>query len=338
MKKFLAGCALLLMQSAAVTGAGAQAQGPPTTGRMFATVLLVRGSVVGNSTGGFGLYVRSSASDTSWRKITKGNIISFGIGQFDNGRTRRLYLAGGNGLHRSTDGGETWKIITSWRTEEILGVVPDPVDSAMMYVATPFGVFKTTDDGLTWNRKMNGINPWYIQRIIMDGRDRSVLYAAGESDLFRTTDGGESWRGMGSGCREILAVLQHPVRREVILVAGEEAGIRRTTDGGATWSAARGLEGTSVYTFRASPDGRSLYAAGWQTGIWRSTDDGASWEQLWTGPDAEAVYSLFVDPANPAHLMVGSVAKGLFESLDGGAHWKYAGLTGAQVKQIEIYP
>jgi hypothetical protein len=35
---------------------------------------------------------------------------------------------------------------------------------------------------------------------------------------------------------------------------------------------------------------------------------------------------------------VGSVAKGLFESHDGGAHWKYAGLNGAQVKQIEIYP
>jgi photosystem II stability/assembly factor-like uncharacterized protein len=333
MKTFLAVCALFLMQCAAVAGAGV-----PPAGRMFATVLLVRGSVVGNSTGGFGLYVRSAGGDTSWTKITKGNIISFGIGYFDNGRTRRHYLAGGNGLHRSTDGGMTWKIITSWRTEEILGVVPDPVDSALIYVATPFGVFKTTDDGLTWNRKMNGITPWYIQRITMDPRSRSTLYAAGETDLFRTTDGGESWRAMGSGCRNILALLQHPVRHDVILIAGEESGIRRTTDGGATWSAARGLEGTSVYTFRASADGRSLYAAGWKTGVWRSTDDGASWEQLWTGPDAEAVYSLFVDPANPAHLMVGSVAKGLFESLDGGAHWKYAGLNGAQVKQIEIYP
>jgi hypothetical protein len=36
--------------------------------------------------------------------------------------------------------------------------------------------------------------------------------------------------------------------------------------------------------------------------------------------------------------MVGSVGKGLFESRDGGVHWKYAGLHGAQVKQIELYP
>lgn len=338
MKHFLMGLALLLgaRETPAIAGNDVAASSP--SDRMFAAVLLVRGSVVGNITGGFGLYVRSTASDTSWTKVTRGNVITFGLGLFDNGRTRRYYLAGGNGVHRSTDGGATWRILTSWRTEEILGVVPDPVDSAVIYAATPFGVFKTTDDGATWNKKMNGVTPWYIQRIIMDGRDRSVLYAAAESDLFRTADGGESWRPMGSGCREILAVLQHPVRRDVILVAGEGSGIRRTTDGGATWSASRGLETSSIYAFRASADGSSLYAAGWQTGLWRSTDAGASWEQVWRGPDADAIYSIFVQPGDPAHLMVGSVGKGLFESRDAGATWKYAGLNGAQVKQIELYP
>jgi photosystem II stability/assembly factor-like uncharacterized protein len=331
MKHVLMGLALFFTAGGMAAIAGGNPPAPPPAGRIFAAVLLVRGSVVGNTTGGFGLYVRSGGDDTSWTKITRGNIITFGMGLFDDGHTRRYYLAGGNGVHRSTDGGATWKILTSWRTEEIL-------DPAVIYAATPFGVFKTTDDGLTWEKKMNGVSPWYIQKVLMDPRDRSTLYAAGEADLFRTTNGGESWRPMGSGCRNILAVLQHPVRRDIFVVAGEEAGIRRTTDGGATWSASRGLEAASIYAMRASADGATLYAAGWQTGLWSSTDDGASWRQAWQGPDAEAIYSIFVDPANPAHLMVGSVGRGLFESRDGGATWKYAGLHGAQVKQIELYP
>jgi photosystem II stability/assembly factor-like uncharacterized protein len=305
--------------------------------RLFAAVFIVRGSVSGSSVGGYGVYVRKP-DDTAWTRITKSSTLTFGLALFDNGRTRRYYIAAGNGVHRSTDGGVTWKILTSWRTEEILCVVPDPVDSSVVYVATPFGVFKTTDDGTTWERKMEGIPSWFVQRIVMDARDRRTLYAATETDLFRSTDAGEHWHAMGSGLRQVLALLQHPVDSSVIIAAGEVQGIRRTADGGKTWSAARGLDSAIIYTFRASRTGADIYAAGWKTGLWRSTDGGVTWQQVWSAPGVEAIYSLFVYPGDPDHILAGTVGKGVLESLDRGATWRPAGLDGTQVKQIELYP
>jgi photosystem II stability/assembly factor-like uncharacterized protein len=309
----------------------------PEPGRLFAAVFIVRGSVSGNAVAGFGLYVRGPR-DTGWTRISKSYTLAFGLALFDNGRTRRYYLAAGNGVHRSTDGGSTWKILTSWRTEEILGVVPDPVDSAVVYAATPFGVFKTTDDGATWEKKMNGVPTWFIQRIVMDPGDRRTLYAATETDLFKTTDAGEHWHAMGSGLEQVLALLQLPLDPDVIIAAGELKGIRRTTDGGKTWSASHGADSAIIYTFRATSTGAEIYAAGWKTGVLRSTDRGASWQQVWSAPGIDAIYSLFVYPGDPAHILVGTVGDGILESLDRGVTWRPAGLPGTQVKQIEIYP
>jgi photosystem II stability/assembly factor-like uncharacterized protein len=311
---------------------------PDTAGpRLFAAAFIVRGSVSGNATGGYGVYVRGPR-DTGWTRISRSYTLTFGIALFDNGRTRRYYIAAGNGVHRSTDGGATWKILTSWRTEEILGVVPDPVDSSVLYAATPFGVFKTTDDGTTWERKMEGIPTWFIQRIVMDARDRRTIYAATETDIFKSSDAGEHWHAMGTGLEQVLALLQIPGHPDVIIAAGELKGIRRSADGGKTWTTPRGLDSAIIYTFRASRTGAEIYAAGWKTGIWRSTDEGVTWQQVWSAPGVEAIYSLFVYPGDQDHLLVGTVGQGILESLDRGASWRPAGLDGTQVKQIELYP
>lgn len=304
--------------------------------RTFAAVLLHRGTAVGKNAGSFGVFVRSG--DTTWTRVTLSNIISFGLGYYGHGSTQRYYLAGGNGVHRSTDGGRTWRTLTGWRTEEILCVVPDPADSAVIYAATPFGVFKTTDDGTTWLKKTNGLKKWFIQRIIMDRGNSRVLYAASEDDMYRSTDAGEHWTPLRVGGPEILALLQHPRRPEIFLTGQENDGIKYSTDRGATWASARMPFATSIYTFGASADGSDLYAGGWRSGLWRSEDGGVSWQQVWRGDDTEAIYSIMVDPGDRSHVMVGTVGSGIFESLDRGQTWRGAGLSGAQVKQIEFYP
>ncbi len=312
-------------------------QADKKSGRMFVAVLLVRGTAVGGNVGAYGVYIRDG-EDTIWTKITKSNVISFGLGFFERGATRRYYLAAGNGLHRSTDGGRTWRILTSWTSEEILGVVPDPVDSAAIYLATPFGVFKTTDDGNRWVPKMDGFRKWFIQRIIMDSRDRRTLYAASEDDVYKTTDAGEHWFPMHVGALHPLALMQNPNKPKQFLAGFEDGGVRYSFDDGKTWNAAKGLNDSTIYTLRASADGKDVYAAGWNTGLWRSEDGGTTWNQVWSNPAFEAIYSIFVDPRDAKHILVGSVGAGVYESHDRGATWQHAGLLGAQVKQIELYP
>lgn len=305
-------------------------------GRMFAAVLLIRGSVSGGNIGSYGVYVRDEG-DTTWKKITRSNVISFGLGYFERGQTHRYYLAGGNGLHRSTDEGKTWRVLTTWTTEEILGVVPDPVDSALIYVATPFGVFKTTDDGTSWHRKMTGFNKWFIQRLIMDPRDRRTLYAASEDGIYKTIDGGDHWRTLYASKTQALALFQHPAMPDYFVAGFEDGGVLYSSNSGATWQPASGMINSTVYTFSSSADGNDLYTAGWKTGLWRSNDRGVTWSRVWADSSIEAIYSIFVDPRNAQHLMVGSVGNGVYESHDRGATWKYAGLAGGQIKQIELY-
>lgn len=308
-----------------------------TSRRVFAAVLLVRGTVAGGNTGAYGVYVRES-NDSTWTKITRSNVISFGLGFFEQGTTRRYYLAAGNGLHRSTDGGKTWRVLTSWTTEEILGVVPDPVDSTVMYLATPFGVFKTTNDGNTWVRKMKGFKKWFIQRIIMDSRDRCTLFAALEDDIYKTTDAGEHWFPMHAGAPNTLALLQNPNAPEQFLAGLENGGLRYSLDNGKNWNASKGLKDSSIYAVASSANGKDLYAAGWHTGVWRSENGGATWKHLWSSSAFEAIYSISVDPWDATHILVGTVGGGLYESHDRGVTWRHAGLMGAQVKQIEFYP
>jgi len=311
--------------------------GAPADGdRLYATVFLVRGSVVGSKTGHFGPFLR--LQDTLWQRLSLSDLYSFRFGRFTNGNTDRLYLAAGNGLHRSTDGGATWRILTGWQSMEVLSVLPDPSDSALIYVATPWGVFRSTDDGTTWQMRMQGMRRWFVRDIQADRHSGGSLFAVAEDDIYRSTNRGEQWTAFGLARGHVLAMFQHPVKRDLLLVSVEEGGILLSTNGGKKWVETSGLEGTSVYTFAGSPDGKEMYAAGWETGLWRSVDDGARWNKVWDAPGIDAIFALLVDPRDPTHLIVGTDGDGLFESCDHAAHWQWAGLRGGKIKHIVMYP
>ncbi|MEK6756322.1 MAG: hypothetical protein AABZ02_09240 [Bacteroidota bacterium] len=303
----------------------------------YAAVFLNRGHVSGGASSNIGLF-RREVGDTTWRNIYHPNLFTFGIGFWQRGSTSRYYIAGGNGLHRSTDGGKSWRILTSWQTEEILSVALDPIDSSILYIATPFGVFKSTNEGKRWEKKMKGMEKWYVQQIIIDGKNHRTLYAVAEDDLYRSRDAGDQWVALGVGVPGILTVLQHPVDPSVLIVGTEDDGVRVSDDGGKTWKAGRGLPRTAFYALRSSPDGRTHYAGGYKSGLWKSGDMGGTWSLVWLAPEVEAILSIFVYPGNSQHLIIGTNGQGVYESLDGGRSWTNTGLKGAHVKQIELYP
>jgi photosystem II stability/assembly factor-like uncharacterized protein len=312
-------------------------QSAPADGdRLYATVFLVRGSVVGSKAGHFGPFLR--LQDTLWQRLSLSDVYSFRFGRFANAKTHRLYLAAGNGLHRSTDGGATWRILTGWQSMEVLSVLPDPADSTLIYVATPWGIFRSTDDGATWQARMQGMRRWFVRDIQNELHSSRSLLAVAEDDVYRSNDRGEQWTPLGLARGHVLGMLQHPVRRGLLLVSVEEGGILRSTNGGQQWVETSGLEGTSVYTLAGSPDGSELYAAGWETGLWRSVDDGATWSKVWDAPGIDAIFSFLVDPRDSAHLFAGTDGNGLFESFDHAVHWQWAGLRGGKIKHIVMYP
>lgn len=316
--------------------AGAGDLNSSPSSRLLAAVYLVRGSVAGGSKGTFGPHVR--VSDSTWRLMSLSNFITYGFGSFTQEVPRRLYVACGNGVHRSTDDGATWRVLTGWTTMEILDVLVHPVDPALLYASTPWGMYRSTDEGASWTQAMVGFTCSFVRHLAFDRRSPDILYATAENDAYTSTNGGKNWRPMGVGHGSVLSFLQHPGIPGLLLAGCEDNGILRSSDGGVSWKPAQCPSPASVYAIASSPDGKQLYAAGWETGIWRSTDDGSTWTVLWSPDAIQAFFCLLVDPQDARHLYAGTDGNGVYESMDGGHTWSYAGLNGGKIKQLYFYP
>ncbi len=302
----------------------------------YAAVFLNRSHVSVGASANIGLFRRHS--DTVWTNTYRPNLFTFGIGMWAKRGTKRYYIAAGNGVHRSDDGRATWRVLTDWRTEEILSLALDPVDSSRSYIATPLGIFRSTDDGKSWQKKSQGMKKGFVQKVVIDHSQRRTLYACSEDDLYCSTDEGEHWKPLRVGVSGVMTVAQHPVNSAHLLVGTEDSGVRVSFDRGKTWKIGAGLPRTAFYALCVSPNHETVYAGGYLSGVWKSNNGGMSWDLLWQSDQLEAVYAIFIHPENSRHIMIGTSGQGIFESLDEGRTWRQAGLRGCHVKQIELYP
>jgi hypothetical protein len=145
----------------------------------------------------------------------------------------------GVGLYKSTDGGDTWSgpIGKSVFNGNAIGSIAiDPADSNTMYAATdgavrgissvtggavfpaipdtpPFGLYKSTDGGVTWSFIFNGAastagcrntlnvvfdltlcSPNGVRRVALDPSNPNIVYASAYAKgVWRSNDGGNTW-------------------------------------------------------------------------------------------------------------------------------------------------
>jgi len=238
----------------------------------------------------------------------------------------------GDGIYKSTDGGDNWTNMGLRESERIAKILIDPSDPNTVYACVPGklwsdsedrGVYKTTNGGQSWTKVLKGGNPSTgCSMMSMDPKSPKTIYA-GLWDFRRK---GWTFRSGGDG-----------------ETAPSASGLFKSTDGGATWSdlnesTAKGLPSKPwgrvavtvapsnpnvVYAFiEAAPPKNALY---------RSADGGKTWEMrdrsqamIWR-PFYFA--NLIVDPKNEDRvfkpdgpLVVSNDGGQSFSSIGNGAH------------------
>src|SRR4051794_14676469 len=130
----------------------------------------------------------------------------------------------GNGVYKSTDGGETWANVGLPNVERITRIVVHPKNGSIVYVCAPGalwsdspdrGLYKTTDGGKTWSLILKGANlstgcssvtldpanPEHLLAGEWDFRRKPYEYRSGgdgpdkpsASRFAESRDGGKSW-------------------------------------------------------------------------------------------------------------------------------------------------
>ena len=207
----------------------------------------------------------------------------------------------GEGIYKSTDGGDSWINMGLQNSERITKIIVDPKDSSTVYACVPGklwsdsedrGVYKTADGGKTWNKILKGMNlSTGCSMISMNSQDPKILFA-GMWDFRR-----KGWTFRSGG--------ENPT-------AASGSGFFQTTDGGATW---RELDEKSAAGLPAKPWGRIavtiapskpnvVYAMieSTRSALFRSEDGGKTWEERdrsnWMVWRPFYFANLIVDPRN----------------------------------------
>jgi photosystem II stability/assembly factor-like uncharacterized protein len=179
----------------------------------------------------------------------------------------------GNGIYRTSDGGETWQHLGLAGSERIAKIVVDPRDSQVVYVCVPGplwgdsserGLYQTIDGGKSWKKILAGPNlSTGCASLTIDPKNPEVMLAgmwdfrrqgwtfrsggptpssASGSGLWRSSDGGQNWspvQGQGLpagpwGRVEVEIAPSNPDRVYAFIECAQSA-LYVSDDGGRNW-------------------------------------------------------------------------------------------------------
>jgi photosystem II stability/assembly factor-like uncharacterized protein len=304
----------------------------------LASVISAGTYIVGGPNMQSGLYARWSDTDTGWTHLGPDKLRANGHAIHPS-RPEIMYIAAGNGIHRTMDRGRTWKIVTGWEITEALGIVVDPVQPDNLYIATAYGVHCSRDAGETWTGCSDGLPfPPFVSAVIVDQAEHRTLYCAAETGAYRSTDAGAHWRRMPLSVQRIRCLAQSPANPSLLMAGTEDDGVYASRNGGATWTKCEaGLLATTVYSIAMHPtDQRIAYAGGYASGIYKSTDGGSTWKHPSQGFCTEHVHSIAVHPLRPDTVYAATLSGGVFRSVDAGVTWQRSGLDNGQLWKISL--
>ncbi|MBP7867813.1 MAG: hypothetical protein KA419_17930 [Acidobacteria bacterium] len=245
-----------------------------------------------------------------------------------------------NGLYRSTSAGDSWYSVLSGRMPGHIAVDPH-LQRNLLAGTNGFGVMKTTDDGVSWYARNNGLTSLNIWDMAYDFVTPGVVYVATFNGVFKTTNRGENWAQTGTALQgKFVQCLAVTPSAPVAIYAGTMSDkVFKSVDAGVTWvPASTGIPDGPIGTLVVDPAApQTLYATSGPF-VYKSVDGGGNWVQA--AQVSSNIQSMTADPFTPDKFFVGTESHGVLKTVNGGTTWTSAnfGLPTAFVYRILAHP
>ena len=265
----------------------------------------------------------------------------------------------GDGIYKTTDGGDNWTRMGLEKTERIARIRIDAKHPDTVYVAATGalfndgaerGVYRTRDGGKTWQKVLFVNDQTGAADIAMDPQDSNTLYASmwqfrrkawtfssggPGSGLYKSTDGGDTWRKLTAGLPEgdlgRIGIDVSPARasRVYASVEAKVTAFYRSDDCGEHWIKLN--DSNMSVTWRpfyfsnvvADPkDFSRVYKGGLNMAV---SDDAGKTFGSGGGIGGASYHSdthaLWIDPKNPEWMVMGTDG-GVYITQDRGTTWR----------------
>jgi len=266
----------------------------------------------------------------------------------------------GDGVYKSTDGGENWTNLGLKNTEHIVKIIVDPKNSNNVLVCATGhawddnderGVFKTSDGGKTWRKVLAGANgstgcgqmsmaasqPGTIYATLWDFRRQAWTFRSGGpgSGIFKSTDGGEHWtefteanaKGVPAKPYGRIAIAVAPSKPNTVyaMVECQQSALYRTDDGGANWAK---LDASQFMVWRPFYFANLIVDPRNENKVFKvdlnlllSVNGGRGFSNVSQSAHGD-FHDVWISPDNPNYIFAGDDG-GLWRSQDGGTSWEH---------------
>src|SRR5579863_290845 len=273
---------------------------------------------------------------------------------------QRPDLAVGDGMYKSTDGGDTWTHLGLRDGQQIASIAVDPKDANRLFVAVlghPYGpnaqrgVYRSLDGGATFTQVLYKNENVGAFGVTLDPNDPNLVYATlwaarqapweigasfemPGSGVFKSSDGGTSWTQLTAGLPARVGrceVAVAPSDSRVVYVyadveaKGDDAGaLYRSDDAGAHFTLVNNADEIAQrgddLISLAVDPTNAQIVYLTNTSTYRSTDGGKTLVAIKGAPGGDDYHTVWINPRNPKIVALAS-DQGATISVDGGTTW-----------------
>ncbi len=282
----------------------------PTT--VFATSSLYKDSVW------YMALLKSTNSGTTWASETLGVDSSFYCWSYcmaqSQSNPNNVYVGGYRrklgtsttypAVYRSTDGGNNFTYCSGTMPNTayyVYSLAVHPTNANYVYAGTIYGVYRSTDAGLTW-ALASPSSYLYNYSLSTTPANPNLVYSSGNGVIYRSTDVGTTWVSSSTGLRGTYFYGLVPSRTlSNVVFAANNADCFKSTDTGTNWAMANnGLIATAISSFISAPSApATIYTEIEGVAVYKSTNNGFNWNLLPTPLSCGAICEFAIDYTNP---------------------------------------